>query len=127
MAEALPPAQLVARMFAAYPASGAALLDAVCALAGVAFGFVVMPAGDLLMGRDLQARARVCMRMLQGFCMRIQGALLRLCARPGVCVSVCLGLRPATSLWVAACHEALCDHLLFILIAYSWKHADKHY
>ena len=57
MAEALPPAQLVARLFAAYPVTGAALLDAMCALAGVAFGFVVMPAGDLLMGRDLQVSA----------------------------------------------------------------------
>ena len=78
MAEALPPAQLVARMFAAYPASGAALLDAVCALAGVAFGFVVMPAGDLLMGRDLQARAS------SRVCMRIQGALAAVRTARGV-------------------------------------------
>ena len=67
VAKALPPAQLIARLFAAYPATGAALLDALCALAGVAFGFVVMPAGDLLMGRDLQASAclRLCMRVLR--------------------------------------------------------------
>ncbi|KAK9837326.1 hypothetical protein WJX81_006410 [Elliptochloris bilobata] len=54
MAEALPPAQLVAQLFATHPTTGAAVLDAACALAGVAFAFVVMPAGDVLMGRDLQ-------------------------------------------------------------------------
>jgi len=54
VAEALPPAALLGRAFAAYPRAGAAVLDAACALAGVAFAFVVMPAGDVLLGRDLQ-------------------------------------------------------------------------
>ena len=84
VAEALPPAQLVARLFAAYPASGAALLDAVCALAGVAFGFVVMPTGDLLMGRDLQASAgsRVCTSFGgPGACRWVLGRGLPVCVR----------------------------------------------
>ena len=54
VAEALPPAALLGRAFAAYLRAGAAVLDAACALAGVAFAFVVMPAGDVLLGRDLQ-------------------------------------------------------------------------
>lgn len=57
VAEALPPAALLGRAFAAYPRAGAAVLDAACALAGVAFAFVVMPAGDVLLGRDLQGSA----------------------------------------------------------------------
>ena len=68
LAEVLPPAQLLARMFAAFPATGAAALDAVCSLAAVAFAFVVMPAGDVLMGRDLQGGASM-VRPSQGWCL----------------------------------------------------------
>ncbi len=68
LAEVLPPAQLLARMFAAFPVTGAAVLDAVCSLAAVAFAFVVMPAGDVLMGRDLQGGASM-VRPSQGWCL----------------------------------------------------------
>lgn len=66
--EWVPMMRILQQVYSDHPYECNALVDTALSLIGALFTFVVLPAGDLLLGQDTHGPAEVCMWLLCASC-----------------------------------------------------------